>query len=129
VNQNATKLFHVNLSGLKPWLIAIGIFWLLGTIGLGWLVKSFLVLTIVLLIAPVIIFFGVSWWWQNNLVADKCPVCSYEFTGFKTNSFQCPNCGEPLQITKNHFQRLTPPDTIDIQAIEVPVETLEESEI
>lgn len=121
-----TRLFQVNLASLKPWLVTFAIIWLLGTLGLGWIVKSFLILILLLAIAPIALVFGVSWWWQKSLVTDKCPVCSYEFTGFKASSFACPSCGEPLQIAKDSFERLTPPDTIDVRAIEVPVEQIEE---
>lgn len=126
MNQNSSKILQFDLSGAKFWLTLLAIAWLLGTIGLGWLVKSFLVLMGLILLLPVIGFVGLRWWWQRNFVADRCPVCSHEFTGFNNTQFQCPSCGEPLQIEKGHFQRLTPPGTIDVEAIEVSARQLEE---
>jgi len=40
--------------------------------------------------------------------------------------FKCPNCGENLTVQKGHFQRFAPEGTIDVTAIEVPSQRLEE---
>jgi transcription initiation factor IIE alpha subunit len=50
----------------------------------------------------------------------------YEFTGFKNTEFNCPSCGEALQVEAAGFTRITPPGTIDIDAIEVSVQSIEE---
>nr|WP_242030468.1 MULTISPECIES: hypothetical protein [unclassified Coleofasciculus] len=102
------------------------IIWLLGSIGLGWLVKSFLILIGLILVAPVLAFLGFRWWLQRNLIADQCPVCSYEFTALNRTECQCPNCGESLKIEQGHFNRLTPPGTIDVEAVEVSARSLED---
>lgn len=126
MNQDSPKLFQVNLSSASSWLTLIAVIWLLGMIGLGWLVKSFLVLVGLLFLAPVVAFVGFRWWLKRSLVADQCPVCSYQFTGLNQTQFQCPSCGETLRAEKNHFQRLTVPGTIDVEAVEVSVQKLED---
>ena len=72
-----------------------------------------------LLITPVIAWFGFRWWLKRNLVEDQCPVCSYELTGFNGTESRCPSCGEPLKVEGGQFKRLTPPGTIDVDAVEV----------
>lgn len=119
MNDNFPKFLQYNSSGLGCWLSAILIAFLLGSIGLGWIVNGFLILVAFLLIAPVIAFWGLQWWLKRNLVQDSCPSCSYEFTGFKNAEFKCPNCGEPLKVEAGSFRRLTPPGTIDVEAVEV----------
>ncbi|MGK7872073.1 MAG: hypothetical protein AB4426_01775 [Xenococcaceae cyanobacterium] len=126
MNDNSPKLFWFNNSGfgcLLPLLLTV---LLLGSVGLGWLVKSFLILIALLLLMPVIAWLGFRWWLQRNLVEDQCPVCSYEFTGFNRTECRCPNCGEPLKVESGHFHRLTPPGTIDVEAVEVSVKQLED---
>jgi hypothetical protein len=126
VNNNFFRTYSANESGvgcLVPLLLA-GL--LLGSIGLGWIVNGFLILLAVLIITPMIGWWGVRWWLRKNLVEDRCPVCSYEFTGFNRTECQCPNCGEALKVEGGKFIPVLPPDTIDVEAIEVPVQTLED---
>jgi len=126
VNQNSSKGFLVNFSTIQSWLLLAALIWLLGLVGLGWLVKSFLVLVGLILIAPVVVFLGVRWWVQRNLVQDQCPVCAYQFSGLNETRTRCPNCSEPVKIERRHFTRLTPPGIIDVQAVEVAAKTIEE---
>ena len=126
VNNNFPKLFQYNDSGLGCFLTLLLIGLLLGSIGLGWVVNSFLILLALLLLTPAIAFLIFRWWLKIKLVQDQCPACSYEFTGFKATQFKCPNCGEPLQVKSGRFTRLTPPGTIDVEAVEVSVKQLEE---
>lgn len=114
------------LANLARWLGIFAVIWLLGAVGLGWLVNSFLILFGLLLLAPAIAFVAFRWWLQRNLVQDQCPVCRYEFTGLNKTELRCPNCGEPLKIETGHFQRLTPPGTIEVQAVEVQSQRLED---
>lgn len=118
------KSFQLNFSNLASWITILVVVWLLGSIGLGWLVNSFLILAGLIVIAPVIAFVGFRWWLQRNLVQNQCPVCNYKFTGLNRTQLQCPNCSEPLKVEQGQFNRLTPPGTIDVQAVEVspPVE-------
>lgn len=126
MNDNFTRLFQYNNSGISCWLTLILVAFLLGSIGLGWVVNGFLILLALLIITPILAFGGLQWWLKRNLVQDECPVCSYEFTGFNNAEFQCPNCSEPLKVESGHFSRITPPGTIDVDAIEVSVKQIEE---
>ncbi len=119
MNQGSPKLWSLTLSDFSRLLVPLLIIWLLGSIGLGWLVNSFLILIGLLLISPVIAVFVLRWWVSRNVITDQCPVCSYEFTGLNQAQFQCPNCGETLKVENRQFQRVTPPGTIDVQAVEV----------
>ncbi|MBD2343034.1 hypothetical protein [Anabaena subtropica] len=117
---------QLNLLNFRPWLTLLAVVWLLASLGLGWLVNSLLILFGLILLAPVVAFFGFRWWLQRNLVTDQCPICSYEFTGLNNTQLQCPNCGENLIVQKGHFQRFAPEGTIDVTAIEVPSQQLDE---
>jgi predicted RNA-binding Zn-ribbon protein involved in translation (DUF1610 family) len=97
------------------------------SMGLSWVINGFIILVALLLIAPAISFWGFQWWLRRKLVQAQCPVCSYEFTGFKNTEFNCPSCGETLQVEVDRFSRMTPPGTIDVDAVEVSVQTIEES--
>jgi len=127
VNDRFNKLLQLNTSGLGCWAsIILGIF-LVTSLGLGWVIKGFVISILLLLVIPVIAFWGLQWWLKRKLVQAPCPVCSYEFTGFKNTEFNCPSCGEALQVEATGFSRITPPGTIDVDAIEVSVRTIEES--
>ncbi len=93
---------------------------------MGWVVNGILILVGLALITPVIGWFVFRWWLKRNLVEDTCPVCAYEFAGLNGTQCRCPNCGEPLQVEQGHFQRLTPPGTIDVDAVEVSAKQLED---
>uniref|UniRef100_B8HJN3 Uncharacterized protein n=1 Tax=Cyanothece sp. (strain PCC 7425 / ATCC 29141) TaxID=395961 RepID=B8HJN3_CYAP4 len=126
MNLNNAKTTLLNSSALRFWLTTLLVVWFLGVVGLGWLVKSFLVLLGFLMLAPVLMFWGFRWWLKRNLIEDDCPVCQFHFAGLNKTQTQCPNCGELIQIQDRQFQRLTPPGTVDVQAIEVPAQTLED---
>jgi hypothetical protein len=128
VNQNSLRNLQLNLSGAGCWLTLFATLLLLGSIGLGWLVKSFLLLLALLIIAPIVAFLGFRWWLQRNLISGDCPVCSYDLTAVNGMDFQCPNCGEALQATEGQFLRQTPPGTIDVEVIEVPSRQLGEAD-
>jgi predicted amidophosphoribosyltransferase len=85
-----------------------------------------LIIVGLLLLTPILAFFGFRWWLQRNLVTDRCPVCRYEFTGLNQTQLQCPNCGELLSVQQGHFQRITPDGTIEVTAVEVPAQSLED---
>lgn len=126
MNQNNFRNLQINLSGMSVWLILFGAIWLLGTIGLGWLVKSVLVLIGLIIITPVIAFFGLQWWLSRNLVEAECPVCTYPSTGINGMQLRCPSCGESLKVEKGKFLRLTPPGTVDVDAVEVVAKQIED---
>ncbi len=125
MNQN-NQLFQINLGAIRNWLIVLGIVWLLGSVGLGWVVNSILILLAFLLLTPAIAFLFLRWWLSRNLIEDKCPVCNHEFAALNQTQCQCPNCGEPLQVEGGNFIRLTPPGTVDVTAVEVTSYQLEE---
>jgi hypothetical protein len=126
VNQDFPKRFQFNLSGLSSLLTLLALSMLLGAVGLGWLVNGFLILMGLVLISPVIAWVGFRWWLKRNLVESRCPVCTYEFTGFNRTECQCPSCGEPLRVEQGRFNRLTPPGTIDVEAVEVSARQIED---
>lgn len=126
MHQNSSKIFQLNLPSIGSWLSFIAILLLLKYIGLGGLVNGFFILIGLIIITPTIAFFGFSWWIKRNQVRDQCPVCSQEFVGFNGTEIQCPSCGEPLKIEHKHFQRFTPPGTIDVQAVEVSSQQLKD---
>jgi hypothetical protein len=121
VNQDNMKNLQGGLAEVSRFLLPFAVLWLLGTIGLGWLVKSFFILIGFLLLTPVIAFLGFRWWLQRSLVQASCPVCSYELVSLNGSEFTCPSCGEALKADNGAFQRLTPPGTIDVNAVEVTV--------
>jgi hypothetical protein len=126
VNRNFPKLLLFNDSSLGCLLTLLLMGLLLGSVGLGWLVNGLLIFFVILAILPAIAWWGFRWWLQRSIVVDRCPVCSYEFTGFKGSECICPNCQEPLKVESGGFHRLTPPGTIDVQAVEVPLKQIEE---
>ncbi len=126
MNNRFNQLLQYNTSGLGCWLTIILLALFLGSVGLGWIVNSFLILLGFLLLLPIVTLWGVQWWLKRNLIQDKCPVCNYEFTGFKNTEFNCPNCNEPLQVVSGEFHRITPPGTIDVNAVEVTASSIEQ---
>lgn len=108
-----------NLSGIGcSLMILLGIM-TLSTLGLGWVVNGVVLLLVFLLATPVIAVYGLRWWVQRNVVEDQCPMCGHQFAGLNPVKFNCPSCGEALEIRNGHFIRPTPPGTIDVDAVEV----------
>lgn len=126
MNQNSFKNLQLNLSGVSFWLTLFAVIWLLSSIGLGWLVKSVAILLGLLLFIPVVAFLGFRWWLQRNVVESQCPVCSSQVAGINGMQLRCPSCGEPLKAEKGHFHRLTPPGTVDVDAVEVSARQIED---
>jgi ssDNA-binding Zn-finger/Zn-ribbon topoisomerase 1 len=126
MQEMSIKNSQFNVSGLTCALTVLLSFWLLSAIGLGWLAKSVLILLVCLVTLPAIAFFVFRWWLKRNLVEDNCPVCNYQFTGLNQTQMRCPSCSEPLLIEQGSFKRVTPPGTIDVQAVEVSAQQIEE---
>jgi endogenous inhibitor of DNA gyrase (YacG/DUF329 family) len=126
VNQNDFKMSQISWSGLGFWLAVIAVLWLLGSAGIWFLVKSFLMLLGFLFIAPIVGFLILRWWLQRNLVEGPCPTCGYQVVGVNSMTLRCPNCSEPLKVEKGNIRRLTPPGTVDVDAVEVPTKQLDE---
>jgi hypothetical protein len=119
VNNNSPNLFQFNLPRVQSWLTIVAICLLLGSLGLGWLVKSALIIVGLAIITPIVGFLGFFWWLRRSIVAAECPVCSYSLQGVNGSEIQCTNCGEVLKIDRGQLIRDTPPDTIDVIAVEV----------
>ena len=126
MNDRFNKLLKLNTSGLGCWASVILVVFLFTSVGLGWVIKGFVVTLGLLFVAPIIAFWGFQWWLKRKLIQSECPVCNYEFTGFKNTEFSCPSCGEALQVEAESFSRMTPPGTIEVDAIEVSAKTLKE---
>jgi predicted RNA-binding Zn-ribbon protein involved in translation (DUF1610 family) len=126
MRQDSLRNLQIGLTEVSRLLLPFAILWLLGAIGLGWLVNSVLILLGIIIVTPIVAYFGFRWWLRRNLVQAACPVCSQEFASLNQTEFRCPNCGEPLRAEHGRFQRLTPPDTIEVSAIEVPGRAIED---
>lgn len=48
-----------------------------------------------------------------------CPVCQHSVPGLAGITVLCPNCGELLKATNGIYDRVVPPGTVDVAAIEV----------
>jgi hypothetical protein len=116
---NSNYFKQLNLSaGVRQVIWLLLIFWLLSVSG-GFLLRSFVFILGLVVVTPVVGFFGLQWWLRTNLVQDSCPVCQQAFTGFNNQTMACPNCGEALQVANKQFQRVAQDGVIDIAAIEV----------
>ncbi|NJL49415.1 MAG: hypothetical protein HC929_20690 [Leptolyngbyaceae cyanobacterium SM2_5_2] len=124
MNQPEFRQFQFNLSGIGCWLVLLGVIWLLGAVGLGWLVKSLAVLVVLIMLAPVLLFVGLRFWLKRNLIQANCPVCSAPLTGLKGAETLCPSCGTPLRVSADGFQRLTDDGTIDVTAVDITVDSI-----
>ncbi len=110
------SLFPLRFPRVLVWL---GVFLVLAYIGLGWLIKSLLILIALLLVAPFLALVAVRWWLQRHLIQGECPVCHTSLTAVGPQDLVCPACREPLQVQSGKFVRLAPTNTIDVQAVEV----------
>ena len=119
MNNNNPNLFQVNLPRFQSWLTILAVCLLLGSLGLGWVVKSALVVVGLAIITPIIGFLGFFWWLRRSIVEAECPVCSNPIQGVNGSEIQCTNCGEVLKVDRGQFVRDTPADTIDVIAVEV----------
>jgi hypothetical protein len=128
MNSNDFKQLNLS-SGIRQVLWLLLIFWLL-SIGGGFLVRSFVFILGLMIVTPVVGFFGLKWWLKVNLVPGTCPVCQHEFTAMNNQTVACPNCDAPIQIVQKQFQRVAQDGVIDIAAVEVVSTTvIEESEL
>ena len=116
---NRSQQVQLNFSGMGCWLtLAIGV-GLITTVGIGWLLKSLLVLVVLLVTLPVLVIVGAQFWLKRNLVEGPCPSCSQPLTGFKSMSLSCPSCGVALQVQNGSFVRATSEGIIDVDVVDV----------
>ena len=116
---NSPNPFPTNLPRLQPWLTLLVICLLLGSLGLGWLVKSALIIIGLAILTPILGILGFFWWLRRNIVQAECPVCNYPIQTIDGSDVECSNCGELLKVENGTLLRNTPPDTIDVVAVEV----------
>ncbi|MBO9998420.1 MAG: hypothetical protein J7641_05335 [Cyanobacteria bacterium SID2] len=129
MKSNDPNITQLQFSGLSFWLTLLLVVFFLSAVGLGWLVKSIVILFALIPLIGLVALFGVQWWIGRSLVRDRCPVCGFEMAGLQQQELiQCPNCGETLKIEDGRFQRSAPPGTIDVQAIDVSSKALGESQ-
>jgi hypothetical protein len=126
VDQNGFRNLQFNLSGLNFWLTLLAIVWVLGSLGLGWVIKSFVIILGLIIVIPIVAFVGFTWWLKRNVVQADCPVCGTSSAGLNGSELRCPNCSEPLRVENGRFVRLTPPGTVDIEAVEVSAQQIED---
>jgi hypothetical protein len=98
MSQDPSPGFPVRWQALRPWIVTLGAIWILGSVGLG------------------------------TLVQDACPVCQYTFSALNNSQANCPNCGEALSVANQRFQRPSSPGTIDVQAVEVTAQVVEDDD-
>jgi hypothetical protein len=122
VSNNSSNLFQVNLPRFQSWLTVVAICLLLGSLGLGWIVQSALIVVGLIIVTPIVGFLGFFLWLRRSIVQAQCPVCSYPLQGINGSEIQCTNCGELLKVDRGQLFRDTPPDTIDVTAVEVSQE-------
>lgn len=89
---------------------------LLSTVGGRWLLNSLAILVGLLAIAPVVGVWAFRWWVQRRILTAQCPTCATTFSADRQGQFQCPNCGEILEVHNNRFVRPAPPGVIDVDA-------------
>ena len=116
---NSPNSFPTNLPRLQPWLTLLVICLLLGSLGLGWLVKSALIVIGLAILTPIVGILGFFWWLRRNIVQAECPVCNELLQAVGGSEIECSNCGELLKVENGKLLRSTPPDTIDVVAVEV----------
>ncbi|MEN9206877.1 MAG: hypothetical protein Q6L50_02350 [Gloeomargarita sp. GMQP_bins_120] len=107
-------------TGWRFWLGWLILLLLLGNLGLQGLVRGLVVLLVFFIVAPPLLLWGLRWWVRRQIAVGPCPVCSTSLQGWNQTQTQCPHCGERLQVKNGQFQRLTPPGTVEVEAVEVP---------
>lgn len=101
--------------GLRFWLTTLLVIWGLSALGLGWIINSIFILVGALIAIPIIGAIALQWWVNRSIVTSNCPVCEHTSSATLGSEFYCPSCGEPLQIDKRKFVRISQPGTIDIE--------------
>jgi predicted RNA-binding Zn-ribbon protein involved in translation (DUF1610 family) len=110
-----SRMNYYQNEGVRFWINFLIIATLLSVLGLGWVIKSLLFLLLFLFLLPIGAGIALQIWLKTRLVTAPCPVCGQVSTALKGQPFHCPSCGEPLEISRNQFVRLTPPGTIDVE--------------
>ncbi len=106
---------YYQIDTVRFWIGFLLILTLMSAFGLGWLIKSLFFFLLFLLLAPILIVIGFQLWLRASLVTAACPVCGYVSTAIKSQPFNCPSCGEALEVSGRQFIRIPPPGTIDVE--------------
>jgi hypothetical protein len=122
---NPNDMRGLQLRGLGVWILTLVLLMGIGSILPDWLINLFFVLVGLAILAPVAGFFGLRWWLERNLVQATCPVCAAPISGLQQTTVQCQSCGEPLQLRDGKALRITPPGTVDVEAVEVSAQVIE----
>jgi len=109
------QLFLPNLNSV---LFLILLAWALGTLGLGWLFKSILVVVAILLLLPIVAVVVAQWWVKKNVVTGACPSCGVELTGVNSMALVCPNCRDRIEVADGRFARYREPGTVDVDVVD-----------
>lgn len=120
------NFWAIQESGLGFLLTVVSLGLLLSAVGLGWIVNGLLVLLALVILLPVIAFGLFRWWLQRNVIEADCPSCGFPLTGLNHSAVSCPSCGEALIAEAGGWRRQNPPGTVDVEAVEVAVEVLED---
>ncbi len=113
-------------AGVKRLLWIFLVLWVLGTLGLGGLVKSLFLVVALIALVPIVGLFALQWWLKKNLASGFCPVCNQPVQGINGSPMQCASCGETLDVNQGMFLRQAQAGTIDVQAVEVMAQIVEE---
>jgi predicted RNA-binding Zn-ribbon protein involved in translation (DUF1610 family) len=108
-----------NFSVIVRWISILLLCLLLGSIGLGWVVKSALIIIGVVILIPIIAALSFGWWYYRNVGLDECPSCGEMVYGMNNREFTCPHCKDTLTMVNRTVQRVSPLGTIDVTAVEV----------
>jgi len=96
---------------------------LLAVIDPDWLGNRTLLWVALAIWTPIALVVAVTWWVEEwllrNIIEEDCPVCEHSVPGLPGITVQCPNCGELLKATNGIYDRVVPPGTVDVAAIEV----------
>jgi hypothetical protein len=117
---NNFQTYTGSLRGIPFWVTVLVLGLVLSSLGLGWLVKSIFIFFLVLGFIPIVVLIAVWWWWQRKFVSGDCPSCGEMVATFaNAPEFDCNHCNEKLSVVGGKIQRVNPPDTIDVTAVEI----------
>lgn len=108
------RTYSLAFSGWSFWLGLIAIASVLAVVGWGWFLTLLLTLLVALITLPIVAVMAFRWWLRRSITTDACPVCQFESQALEGSRLSCPNCGEPLYVADGHFNRQTPPGTVEV---------------
>lgn len=106
-------------AGLGCWVAIAGVILLGSVVGFQFLVNSLAIFLLLLFVSPFVLVLGLQWYVKRQVVTAPCPRCDHGFTAMGKTQFQCPSCGETLEVHNRQFIRVQTPGTIDVDVVEV----------